>query len=81
MSLTSQDFWPKPESDSFIYALIDPRTDEIKYIGQTIHGTIYPSYLEASKQIGCTPTDIRRCILNPNKRIKGLSFTKVESNG
>lgn len=39
-------------------------------------GRIFNSYLEASKQIGCTPTDIRRCILNPNKQIKGLTFTK-----
>jgi len=40
------------------------------------NGVKYPSLLEASKQLGCTPTDIRRCILKPGKVLKGLTFTK-----
>lgn len=41
------------------------------------NGVMYPSLLEASKQLGCTPTDVRRCILKPGKVLKGLTFSKV----
>jgi hypothetical protein len=41
------------------------------------NGVIYNSFLEASKILDCTPTDIRRCILNPNKTFRGLKFQKV----
>lgn len=43
------------------------------------NGIIYKSLLDASKKLKCTPTDIRRCILNKNKIFKGLSFKKLES--
>ncbi len=38
---------------------------------------VYSSLLDASKKIGCTPTDIRRCLFNPSKQIKGLTFRRV----
>lgn len=38
---------------------------------------IYKSLLEASIKNNCTPTDIRRCLLNPNKKINGLTFRRL----
>lgn len=32
--------WPIPESNTFVYALVCPYTDEIKYIGKTVNGLI-----------------------------------------
>jgi group I intron endonuclease len=42
------------------------------------NGIIYESLLDASKKLNCTPTDIRRCLLNPKRLFKNLSFKKIE---
>lgn len=41
------------------------------------NGVVYESLLDASKKVGCTPTDVRNCLINPNKIVKGLKFRKL----
>lgn len=41
-------------------------------------GNYYESLLQASKIFKCTPTSIRRCLLNPTRSINGITFKKAE---